>query len=464
MIPRRHRPAARGARPRRRGVGQATPRKRCPVVVRSRATKAARAGRPPEAKARPSSGDEVALHDEEASTRPRRAVRRGSAARFVRRALKSRVPSCVDLRREDVALGVLEQQAGVLGRALGLDEALRPAQAVPRVQHLLAAEGERLERRRWLEVSRARPRGRRSRRATPRARRRRAAGARPARPARRGGLEAVETLERILERRAAAAAPPRAAPRWRAYTASHGERQRHRPASPRRRRRGPPAAGSGREGRPPRARDARRRDRATGSPVKTSRQSAPTSGPTSGRLAGPQRRTTTSRGLTRRRRAGRPGRRRGVARGGAATVRGASVERRRDRAPAGREAALVERRHRTPAQVLEVGDREKEALGDEELELLEPVGRAAQRPERVASPPLVERGGARGGERRGGDDGDAQLGAPLHRRHRPSRRRARRRAPPAGPPRRPDTCAAAPGGGRGVRRRGRARARRRTPR
>src|SRR5665647_2057149 len=50
----------------------------------------------------------------------------------------------VDVGRELVAFGVLEQQADVLGGAERLAEAFSPAQLVARVQHLLAAEGERL--------------------------------------------------------------------------------------------------------------------------------------------------------------------------------------------------------------------------------------------------------------------------------------------------------------------------------
>ena len=53
-------------------------------------------------------------------------------------------------------------------------------------------------------------------------------------------------------------------------------------------------------------------------------------------------------------------------------------------APAGGHAALPERRHRPAAQVLEVADGEEHLSLDRELELGEPVRRAAERAEGVA--------------------------------------------------------------------------------
>ncbi len=58
----------------------------------------------------------------------------------------------VDGGREAVALGVLQQEVDLPARAGRLVEALRPAQLVPCAQDLLAAEGERLDRRRRVEA------------------------------------------------------------------------------------------------------------------------------------------------------------------------------------------------------------------------------------------------------------------------------------------------------------------------
>ena len=164
---------------------QATPRKRWPVVVRSRDASGASAaqaagGEGGALRARPV----AAWIDEKVATPAARSSSR-LGARLVTRALKRRVPPASTLGRELVALGVLEQQGDVLVRAGRLEEPLGPAQLVARVQHLLAAEGEDLDGRSGSEG--ATPRAivdeagdlleRRLRRAAT------AAGGRPARPA-----------------------------------------------------------------------------------------------------------------------------------------------------------------------------------------------------------------------------------------------------------------------------------------
>ncbi len=72
---------------------------------------------------------QVALDDDGSARRPRRAARRGCAARLVTRALKSRVPLASTRAGNDVSFGVLEQQARRARPGRGPRRGPRPGRA-----------------------------------------------------------------------------------------------------------------------------------------------------------------------------------------------------------------------------------------------------------------------------------------------------------------------------------------------
>ena len=314
----------------------------------------------------------------------------------------------VGRRREDVALGVLEEQLERVARAGRLVEALRPARAGPAWPGPAGARRPAppgpVPSRRTRLAQPAKPAAKTAISSSESSGLTTTAAGRPAgQPGGDGRCAGVQPLQRVLEGVRASQGRPatRAA---RGPSAAHVDQvpvERRGPprATPRRRRRPPRAAGSAAarrsRGRPrgrPRSPAAGRWSSARGRALhRSAAPRASRAGGPAGRVAGC---TGTPSGPARRRAsAGR----RHVCLGDQA----ASGERRRAATRRSSSAATARRR-----SSLSSGHRQEEPGGQIVLQLDQLVGRAAQRPERVLEARGVQCRRARGGQRRGGRDDD----------------------------------------------------------